>query len=112
MGGKGVPQYHFFKEDDDEDSYCDNDNSEDDDGHNYDSEERLVEHAAVLGVNPSASEHDVKKAYRKSARRFHPDKWKDRKSADGMDRAQATEHFKRINSAYEYLSVRAAGAGE
>lgn len=49
----------------------------------------------VLGVDRSASKEDLKRAYRRMARRFHPDVNKD----SGSD-----ERFKEINEAYEVLS--------
>jgi DnaJ-class molecular chaperone len=49
----------------------------------------------TLGVVRSASEKDIKSAYRKLARQYHPDVNKDPK---------ATERFKLINEAYEVLS--------
>jgi len=49
----------------------------------------------VLGVDRSASEDDVKKAFRKLAFQYHPDHNRE----DG-----ATEKFKEINEAYEVLS--------
>jgi curved DNA-binding protein len=48
----------------------------------------------ILGVKPDASETDIKSAYRKLARKFHPDKNKD---------ASAEEKFKAINEANEVL---------
>jgi curved DNA-binding protein len=48
----------------------------------------------ILGVKPDASETDIKSAYRKLARKFHPDKNKD---------AGAEEKFKTINEANEVL---------
>jgi curved DNA-binding protein len=48
----------------------------------------------ILGVKPDASEADVKTAYRKLARKYHPDKNKD---------AGAEEKFKAINEANEVL---------
>lgn len=49
----------------------------------------------VLGVAKSATSDEIKKAYRKQARQFHPDVNKD---------PAATETFKEINAAYEVLS--------
>lgn len=50
----------------------------------------------VLGVQKSASEDDIRKAFRKLARQYHPDVAK--------NKAQAEEKFKEINEAYEVLS--------
>jgi len=52
----------------------------------------------VLGVPREASEDDLKKAFRKLARQYHPDTAKDKKSAE--------EKFKEINEAYEVLGDR------
>jgi DnaJ-class molecular chaperone len=50
----------------------------------------------VLGVSRSASEADIKKAFRKLAKDNHPDR--------NADDAAAMERFKEANSAYELLS--------
>jgi curved DNA-binding protein len=50
----------------------------------------------TLGVPRSASDTDIKKAFRKLAREHHPDVAKDKKKAE--------EKFKEINEAYEVLS--------
>src|SRR5437899_2789404 len=50
----------------------------------------------VLQVNRSASENEIKRAFRKLARRFHPDI----NPGDG----HAEERFKRITEAYDILS--------
>src|SRR2546426_5867566 len=50
----------------------------------------------VLGVAPGASEADIKKAYRKLAMTYHPDR-------NNGDKA-AEEKFKQVTEAYEVLS--------
>ncbi len=50
----------------------------------------------VLGVSKSASEDEIKKAYRKLARQYHPDLH--------PDDAECAEKFKEVNEAYEVLS--------
>jgi DnaJ-class molecular chaperone len=50
----------------------------------------------ILGVNPDASEKDIKDAYRKMSKKFHPDY--------NPDDTFCEEHFKKIQSAYEILS--------
>ncbi len=49
-----------------------------------------------LGVSRTASDAEIKKAFRKLARQYHPDVAKDKKKAE--------EKFKEINEAYEVLS--------
>ena len=50
----------------------------------------------VLGISKSASEEEVKKAYRKLAMQFHPD----RNAGDKESEAK----FKEVNEAYSVLS--------
>jgi molecular chaperone DnaJ len=50
----------------------------------------------VLGVNKDASEDDIKKAYRKLAMKYHPDR--------NPDNPKAEEHFKEAKEAYEVLT--------
>ncbi len=50
----------------------------------------------ILGISKDASQEEIKKAYRKLAMKYHPDRNKDDK--------QAEEKFKEINEANEVLS--------
>jgi curved DNA-binding protein len=50
----------------------------------------------TLGVSKSATQDEIKSAFRKLARKYHPDTAQDKKSAE--------EKFKEINEAYEVLS--------
>lgn len=50
---------------------------------------------SVLGISRDASEDEIKKAYRKMALKFHPDKNKSK---------EAEEKFKDVSEAYEVLS--------
>jgi curved DNA-binding protein len=56
---------------------------------------QFKDYYAILGVPRNASEEDIKKAFRKFARQYHPDVAKDKKAAE--------EKFKEINEAYEVL---------
>lgn len=55
----------------------------------------------ILGVDRNASEKEIKKAYRKSAIKWHPDRWAD-KSPD--EQKHAEEMFKKVSEANEVLS--------
>src|SRR5215471_15280704 len=50
----------------------------------------------TLGVAKTATEDEIRSAFRKLAREYHPDVAKDKKKAE--------EQFKEINEAYEVLS--------
>ena len=51
---------------------------------------------SVLGLNKGASDEDIKKAYRKLAMQYHPDR--------NADDSKAEEKFKKVSEAYAVLS--------
>ena len=62
---------------------------------------------SVLGVDPSASDEEIKKAYRELARKYHPDNYQDNPLAD-----LAEEKMKAINEAYDAITrARSGSAG-
>lgn len=50
----------------------------------------------ILGISKSATDADIKKAYKKMAMQYHPDRNKGDKKAE--------EKFKEVNEAYQVLS--------
>ena len=58
----------------------------------------------ILGVPPTATDDEVKKAYRELARKYHPDKYA------GTDLADlASEKMKEVNAAYEEIQTMRSG---
>lgn len=55
----------------------------------------------ILGVEKDATADQIKKAYRKIAIKYHPDKWGD---APEAERKEAEEKFKKAAEAYSVLS--------
>lgn len=52
----------------------------------------------VLGVSPSASEDEIKKAYKTLSRKYHPDA-----NINNPNKEQAEEKFKEIQAAYQQI---------
>lgn len=61
----------------------------------------------VLGVDPSASDETIKKAYRDLARKYHPDNYQNNPLAD-----LAEEKMKEINEAYDIITRSRSGGGQ
>lgn len=61
----------------------------------------------VLNVSPSASDDEVKKAYRELARKYHPDNYQDNPLSD-----LASEKMKEINEAYDEIMRQRSGGGK
>lgn len=59
---------------------------------------------SVLGVSQTASDEEVKKAYRELARKYHPDNYQNNPLAD-----LAEEKMKEINEAYDSITKQRAG---
>jgi curved DNA-binding protein len=56
----------------------------------------FIDYYKTLGINKAASDSDIKKAYRKMARKYHPDV--------NPDNQEAEKKFKEVNEANEVLS--------
>lgn len=60
----------------------------------------------VLGVSPSATDDEVKSAYRALAKKYHPDAYANNPLAD-----LAAEKMKEINQAYDQINKMRSGQG-
>lgn len=60
----------------------------------------------ILGVSSSASDEEIKKAYRELARKYHPDNYQNNPLAD-----LAEEKMKEVNEAYDQIQRQRSGSG-
>ncbi len=60
----------------------------------------------VLGVSPNASDDEIKKAYRKLSRLYHPDA-----NINNPNKEQAEEKFKEVQQAYDAIMDRNVAGG-
>jgi hypothetical protein len=68
-----------------------------------DNEAKTVEYAELLGVDTDAPPEVIKRAYRRLALKYHPDKFRPENFEDGMTKDEAEDHFKHITNAYDHL---------
>ena len=61
----------------------------------------------VLGVSPTASDDEVKKAYRTLCKKYHPDA-----NVGKPDAAQTEKKFMEVQQAYEEIMHRRQGGGQ
>ena len=61
----------------------------------------MKDYYQIIGVSRTAGPDEIKKAYRKLAMRFHPDRWVNGTDAE---KKQAEVQMKELNEAYETLS--------
>lgn len=61
---------------------------------------------SVLGIQPNASDDEVKRAYRELARKYHPDNYQNNPLAD-----LAEEKMKEVNEAYDAITRQRDGGG-
>ena len=58
----------------------------------------MIDPYSVLGVSRDASDDEIKKAYRRMSRKYHPDA-----NINNPNREQAEEKFKQVQQAYEQI---------
>ncbi len=61
----------------------------------------------ALGISPSATDEEVKEAYRKLAKKYHPDQY-----ADSPLKELADEKMKEINEAYDTITAQRKAGGQ
>ncbi len=61
----------------------------------------------VLGISPSATDEEVKKAYREMSRKYHPDAYVNNPLSD-----LAEEKFKEVQDAYQQIMDSRAGKSQ
>ena len=60
----------------------------------------------ILGVSPTASDAEIKSAYKELVKKYHPDQYQDNPLAD-----VAEEKMSEINAAYDQIMTSRRGGG-
>ncbi|CAH1759429.1 9874_t:CDS:2 [Entrophospora sp. SA101] len=63
-------------------------------------EKKLKNYYDILEVKKDASEEEIKAAYKRMSRKYHPDK----ATKNGLTTEEATEKFQELHTAYEELT--------
>ena len=66
----------------------------------------MIDPYQVLGVSRSASDDEIKKAYRNLSRKYHPDA-----NINNPNKDQAEEKFKQVQQAYDQLMMETQSGG-
>ena len=61
----------------------------------------MIDPYQVLGVGRSASDDEIKKAYRNLSRKYHPDA-----NINNPNKDQAEEKFKQVQQAYDQIAQK------
>lgn len=64
----------------------------------YQGDDNMINPYSVLGVAVSATDEEIKKAYRALSRKYHPDA-----NVNNPNKAHAEEKFKEVQQAYEQI---------
>jgi hypothetical protein len=63
--------------------------------------------AELLGVDVDATQVEIRRQYKRSARKYHPDKHTGAENhEDGMTKQESEDHFKKIGAAYDHLMLQ------
>jgi hypothetical protein len=67
---------------------------------------RCTNHYEVLGVEPDVDQAEIRRAYHRAARRWHPDRFASSPAAAAEQAEQAEQEMRRVNEAWEVLGDR------